>query len=109
MSEDPQIRDLVRRAHTDDRAPSFTSTLAVANARRRPRVWYVGAAVVIAAAAAVLVLWLHGSTPTRAPPPTPIALGMSTTSIVTPLDSLLVIPDTGLLATTPHFDEGAIP
>jgi ferric-dicitrate binding protein FerR (iron transport regulator) len=105
---DPDLRAALELAHRDDAPPSFDATLARARASRpSPRRW-IRATVFAAtiAAAAVAIVWLvrpHDE------PTGDRQLGMATTSLRMPLDSLLAIPDTDLLATTPHFDKGVLP
>ena len=97
---DPELRDALRRSHADDDPPRFAVPRPRPHAWRWPGVALVGVAV---AAIAILVVTRHHD------PPVHTDIGMAVTSLRTPLDSLLTIPDTALLSTTPHFSEGALP
>ena len=103
---DDDLRGALLRAHADDRAPTFEATLAAARTVR-PRVALRAAIVASAVAAAVLALVMLW--PRKQPAVQPDAIGMRTTTLRLPLDSLLAIPDQGLLSTAPDLTRGALP
>jgi hypothetical protein len=97
---DDELRAALQRSHADDAPPRFVVP------HRSPRAWAWAWALAGAAAAAIAILLVvtrHHDAPVHTD------LGMAVTSLQTPLDSLLTIPDTELLSTTPHFAEGALP
>ena len=105
---DDQLRAALRRAHADDRPPAFDATLAAARARVARR-WLVPA---LAVATAVVAVGVLGVMLRPAPEARELALdgvGMRSTSLHLPLDSLLDVPGEDLLASTPSFDQGALP
>ena len=99
---DDELRAQLRAAHAADAAPSFDATLArPRRVRRRIVPVAIGA---VAAAAVALFFLVHRTTP----PPTS-EIGMSSTTLHLPLDSLLDVPDQSLLSTTPDLTRGAVP
>lgn len=107
---DDQLRAALRRAHADDRPPAFDATLAAARAGGARR-WLVPALAVAIAAAAVAV-GVVAVVLRPAPEAPELALdgvGMRSTSLHLPLDSLLDVTGEDLLASTPSFDQGALP
>jgi len=106
---DDELRAALRLGHADDRPPTFEATLAAAHDRPRRRRWLVPAfGATLAAAIAALVLLR--CTPSGAPPAIDLAgIGMASSSLRLPTDSLLDVPDRGLLASTPHLDQGLVP
>jgi hypothetical protein len=107
---DDRLRAALRRAHADDRPPAFEATLAAARARVSRR-WLVPAlalALATAAVAAGVVGVVLRSAP-GAPEHALDGVGMSSTSLHLPLDSLLDVTGEDLLASTPSFDQGALP
>lgn len=105
---DDDLRAQLRAAHADDAAPAFEETLMAARARRPARrvVPVLAGALALALAAALAVL-LFVRRPTKPLPATDI--GMNTTTLHMPLDSLLDVPDQSLLSTTPDLTRGAVP
>jgi hypothetical protein len=103
---DDQLRDALRRAHASDRPPAFEATLAAARARVAGR-WLVPALAAAAVAVGVVVLVLRPAP--EAPELAQGGVGMGSTSLHLPLDSLLAVPGEDLLASTPSFDQGALP
>lgn len=111
MRTDDDLRAALRASHEADAPPAFAPTLAAARRRPRRRVVVPVLALATAAIVATLVLVLHHRAP---PPPRPPELaldgiGMRTTHLQLPLDSLLAIPGQDLLATTPDLTGGALP
>jgi len=106
---DDNLRAALQRAHADDAPPLFDTMLARARAPRGTHRRWIRATAFAATivAAALAVVWIVR--PHDEPATTDDRLGMATTSLRMPLDSLLAIPDTDLLATTPNFDRGALP
>ena len=98
---DDELRAALEQSHADDAPPRFVVP------QRGPRPWAWRWALAGAAAAAAIAILLVVTRHHDAPVHTDI--GMAVTSLHTPLDSLLTIPDTELLSTTPHFAEGALP
>src|SRR5258705_6143074 len=111
MTDDHDIRDALARAH--EPAPPFDSV-----ARQRPRASRAGvlvAAASVAVAIAVYVAWpSSGGLAVIDAPATPATLdltapGLASTSIATPLDSLLAVPELAVLETTPTLVTGGLP
>lgn len=105
---DDQLRAALRRAHADDRPPAFDATLAAARAGVARR-WLVPALAVATAAIAVGVVGIVLRPAPEAPELALDGVGMSSTSLHLPLDSLLDVPGEDLLASIPSFDQGALP
>lgn len=105
---DDQLRDALLHAHADDRPPAFEATLAAARARVAGR-WLVPALAAAAAAVAVGVIVVLLRPAPGAPELALDGVGMGSTSLHLPLDSLLAVPGEDLLASTPSFDQGALP
>jgi hypothetical protein len=104
---DDELRRTLHEAHAEDRAPSFEATLAASRART-PRRWpVVAGALVVAATAAIVAFFVTRAAPPPAPPGE--AIGMRTTTLHLPLDSLLDIPDQGMLSTAPDLTRGELP
>jgi len=105
---DDDLRGALLRAHEDDQPPAFEATLAAARGVRPKRVarWVVlGGGAVAAAVIALVMLWPRE----RRHAVQPDAIGMRTTTLRLPLDSLLEIPDQGLLSSAPDLTRGALP
>jgi hypothetical protein len=106
---DDDIRDALARAH--EPAPAFDD---IALRRRRvSRAGYTLAIVSVAAAIAVYFVWPAA---TEEPPPVTGSIyvdmthpALATTTIVTPLDSLLTVPGLDVLQTTPQLVSGGLP
>lgn len=105
---DDQLRNTLRRAHADDRPPAFEATLAAARARVARR-WLVPALATATAAVAIGVVVVVLRPAPGAPELALDSVGMSSTSLHLPLDSLLDVPGEDLLASTPSFDQGVLP
>ena len=105
---DDDLRDALQRAHTDDHAPPFEATLAAARTKRPSRRRATRVAMVAGAVAAAVVA-LVMLRPRKPQAVRPDEIGMRTTTLRLPLDSLLVIPDQGLLSTAPDLTRGALP
>ena len=103
---DDDLRAQLRAAHADDAAPAFEDILMAARARHPSRRIVPVLAGAIALATAIAVL-LFVRRPMKPAPATDI--GMSTTTLHMPLDSLLDVPDQSLLSTTPDLTRGAVP
>lgn len=122
---DDDLRAALRRAHADDHAPPFETTLAATRAARPNRVAMrvaISGAAIVAALIALVMLWPREQEPTRSDEvgmQTTIGMrttvdmrttiGMRTTTLRLPLDSLLTIPDQGLLSAAPDLTRGALP
>jgi hypothetical protein len=102
---DDDLRAALRASHAGDVAPPFARTLAAARPPRR----HVAPLVVLAAAIATLVLVHRRHTPPHRPELALDGIGMRSTTLHLPLDSLLAIPGQDLLATTPDLTRGALP
>jgi hypothetical protein len=107
MTDDDDIRSALARAH--EPAPAF----AVVHARqpRRARALAAIAIACMCAVAVAIVVLVHA--PAEQQPP-PIALdlhspALSSTTLRTPLDSLLDVPGLAVLDTTPSLVEGGLP
>lgn len=100
---DDDLRDALRLSHADDAPPRF------AVPKPRARAWAPGLVLAGVAAATIAILVLVHRPHDHVAPVHEEAIGMTVTSLRTPLDSLLAIPDTDLLSTTPHLSEGALP
>jgi hypothetical protein len=119
MSDD-DLRAALRASHAGDAPPPFARTLDAARGRdparkrdraRKPRRRRAIPIVVLAGAAAIALLLFLRRHPTE-PRRTDLALdgiGMRTTTLHLPLDSLLDIPGQDLLSTTPDLTGGALP
>ena len=105
---DDDLRVALDRAHADDHPPAFEATLAAARTVRPSRRVAMRVALAGGMVAGVLIalvmLW-----PRKQPAVRPDAIGMRTTTLQLPLDSLLVIPDQGLLSTAPDLTRGVLP
>lgn len=104
---DDDLHAALRASHADDAPPPFARTLDAARPRRRRAI----PILVLAGAAAIAMLVLlrrHHAEPRRRE----LALdsiGMRSTTLHLPLDSLLDIPGQDLLSTTPDLTGGALP
>jgi hypothetical protein len=107
---DDDLRAALRASHAGDAPPPFAPTVAAAR-RRRPYRRLVAPALALATAAmiATLVIVLRHRAPARQPELALDGIGMRTTSLQLPLDSLLDVPGQDLLATTPDLTGGTLP
>lgn len=112
MDNDDDIRAALARAH--EPGPTFESTLRARVPRRRTAA--AATALALAGALAVVIAVRPWRSPS-APSPQPdaeVALdlsspALSSTSLVTPLDSLLEVPALAALGTTPKLVTGGLP
>jgi hypothetical protein len=103
---DDRVRAALRDLHAHDRPPGFDATVAAARARTRRR-WLVPAlGVAVAAAAVIIFIALR---PASEPELAADGVGMTSTSLRLPTDSLLDVPGADLLASIPRLDQGALP
>ena len=100
---DDDLRAQLRALHADDAPPTFDATVTATRRRARRVVPVIVGALAIATA---VLLFVRRPTTRPAPPST---IGMTTTTLRTPLDSLLDVPDQTLLSTTPDLTRGAVP
>lgn len=100
---DDDLRAQLRALHAEDAAPTFDATVTARRRSRRGIPMLAGALALATAIAVFLVV----RRPTKPAPTT--AIGMSTTTLRTPLDALLDVPDQSLLSTTPDLTRGAVP
>lgn len=107
---DDDIRDALARAH--EPAPSFEQL--VAPRRHTSRIGYVLAVASVAAAVGVYLAWPSSEAHETPPVTSSIQLdlthpALATTTITTPLDSLLDVPGLDVLETTPKLVTGGLP
>ena len=99
---DDDLRAQLRALHAEDAPPTFDATVSAPRRPARRLVPVLVGALAIATAIALLVRRPSAPAPTT-------TIGMSTTELRTPLDSLLDVPDQTLLSTTPDLTRGAVP